>query len=232
MTWIEKGQPTPFDNQPIEGLWFLDGDQVAREFGNDWVKGQKLPLIHFPSEEVCDISLAADPKSIAIVHLFGEMDLPYGTDREGAFEQANSIAEEVGYLAQRVGENAIEIRSPYDGEHFKIVFDNEARHMVDVIPVHEEQPKPKVALFSLGRVVATPGALECLEANKQDPLELVARHVTGDWGDLDEEDVEENNRSVKEGYRILSAYKLAGCKVWIITEHDRSVTTLLLPEEY
>ncbi len=88
-------------------------------------------------------------------------------------------------------------------------------------------------LFPLGRVVATPGALDALERAEQQPSEFLDRHVTGDWGELDEEDKEENERSVQEGLRILSAYTTsAGDKIWIITEWDRSVTTLLLPSEY
>ncbi len=94
----------------------------------------------------------------------------------------------------------------------------------------EKRPKP---LFSLGQVVATPGALATLEATKQNPLELLARHVTGDWGDLCQEDKQENELSVERGYRILSAYVFGnGGKVWVITEADRSVTTILLPDEY
>lgn len=82
-------------------------------------------------------------------------------------------------------------------------------------------------------MVATPGALEILKAAQQDPLKLLSRHVTGDWGDLGEEDQQENELSVKEGFRVLSAYELpTGGKVWIITEADRSSTTILLPSEY
>ena len=89
------------------------------------------------------------------------------------------------------------------------------------------------ARFPLGQVVATPGALEALQAAQQDPLELLARHASGDWGDLDEEDKQENELSVKQGFRILSAYTLStDVKVWVITEADRSATTLLLPAEY
>lgn len=94
----------------------------------------------------------------------------------------------------------------------------------------EEQKKP---LFQLGKLVGTPGALDALVDADQDPAELLLRHVTGDWGDLDDEDKKENELSVKEGFRILSAYKLeTGSKVWVITEWDRSVTTILLPSEY
>ena len=89
------------------------------------------------------------------------------------------------------------------------------------------------AKFSLGQTLATPGALEALQAAGQDPSELLARHVVGDWGDLDEEDKQENELSLKQGFRLLSAYHLAtGVKIWVITESDRSATTILLPSEY
>lgn len=87
--------------------------------------------------------------------------------------------------------------------------------------------------FSLGQVVATPGALRALEISGESPLEFLRRHVTGDWGELDEDDRRENELSLREGFRLLSSYRLrSGEKLWIITEADRSVTTLLLPEEY
>jgi len=90
------------------------------------------------------------------------------------------------------------------------------------------------ALFSLGQVVATPGALSALGDEGIGSEALLKRHVTGDWGDLSEEDRRENELSLKEGFRILSAYRLprTGVKLWIITEADRSATTLLLPDEY
>ena len=87
--------------------------------------------------------------------------------------------------------------------------------------------------FALGQVVATPGALASMEEAGQNPLDLLMRHQSGDWGELDEEDKAENELSVREGFRILSAYVLSTkVKVWIITESDRSATTFLLPEEY
>lgn len=92
---------------------------------------------------------------------------------------------------------------------------------------------PMKPLFPLGQVVATPAALDALNIDGLLGLELLRRHVSGDWGDLCDEDREENVLSVKEGYRILSAYTLpTGVTVWIITEADRSATTILLPEEY
>ena len=88
-------------------------------------------------------------------------------------------------------------------------------------------------LFPLGRVVATPGALAALEAAGELPHGYLARHARGDWGDIPEEDARENERSVREGFRILSAYRTGlGTRLWVITEADRSSTCLLLPEEY
>lgn len=89
------------------------------------------------------------------------------------------------------------------------------------------------AKFSPGQVVATPAALEAFRASGESPLPYLERHLAGDWGELDENDVRENELSLQHGWRILSAYKLGtGVRVWIITEADRSVTTFLLPGEY
>ncbi|HTZ59919.1 MAG TPA: hypothetical protein VMB49_17545 [Acidobacteriaceae bacterium] len=91
----------------------------------------------------------------------------------------------------------------------------------------------KLARFPLGRVVATPGALQALEESGESPGVFLKRHLTGDWGEVDDHDRRENELSVIQGFRLLSAYTLSnGTKLWIITEADRSATTLLLPSEY
>ena len=92
----------------------------------------------------------------------------------------------------------------------------------------------KPLLFSLGKIVSTPGALDALARANQQPHDFLNRHAAGDWGaELSEEDKAENEYSLEHGFRILSSYKTAaGDKLWLITESDRSVTTLLLPEEY
>ena len=97
--------------------------------------------------------------------------------------------------------------------------------------------------FGLGRVVATPGALHLLAKTGTDAMALLMRHVTGDWGDICTEDAQENELSLTQGFRLMSVYALplsepaadtadSGKRLWLITEADRSVTTLLLPEEY
>ena len=90
------------------------------------------------------------------------------------------------------------------------------------------------ALFDLGAVVATPGALEVLTSAATSPAALLERHAGGDWGEVPPEDARENARSLKYGWRVLSSYPVGedGERVWIITEADRSSTCLLLPEDY
>jgi hypothetical protein len=88
-------------------------------------------------------------------------------------------------------------------------------------------------LFDLGQLVATPGALAALEKSGQSPMEFLSRHVTGDWGEIPEEDRKENQFSLEKGFRLMSSYRTtANDVVWVITESSRSHTTLLLPQEY
>jgi len=89
--------------------------------------------------------------------------------------------------------------------------------------------------FRLGQLVMTRGINDRVADDGEFAKfvwESLKRHAKGDWGDLCQEDKQENELSVKEGFRILSAYENKGRKVWIITEADRSATTVLFPEEY
>jgi hypothetical protein len=93
-------------------------------------------------------------------------------------------------------------------------------------------------MFHLGQLLATPGALRAIEESGQAPWEFLSRHLRGDWGEVCPEDWGLNDRALKDGGRVLSAYStLKGQKVWVITEAaddtgHRAATTLLLPEEY
>lgn len=93
-------------------------------------------------------------------------------------------------------------------------------------------------LFPLGRVVMTANLQAKLQKANPERWEaeligLISRHVAGDWGDLDEEDKRQNDLALGRGFRIISAYETGSrIKIWIITEADRSVTTVLLPEDY
>jgi hypothetical protein len=150
MSWYKKEQPTPFDNQPIDGLLFLDGDMLAWEFKQDWTKGQKYPVIVFPSSSKFEFALWASgsEESIGTVHLFGEMDLPLGGNtRDDAFEYAMYVSEMCGYMAEKVGDNQLEVWGHDIGEHLLITYDNEARRMVDVAFVREKKKPPKSPLL-------------------------------------------------------------------------------------
>ncbi|MDN7586624.1 hypothetical protein [Burkholderia seminalis] len=90
-------------------------------------------------------------------------------------------------------------------------------------------PSPR---FRLGQIVATRGVLKHLEHHGIQADPYLRRHVMGNWGDVPPEDAAANERAVEHGARILSSYEIVGKRVWLITEADRSVTTLLFPEEY
>lgn len=89
-----------------------------------------------------------------------------------------------------------------------------------------------VQKFHMGLIVITPGAAELLEGSGSDPSDFLSRHSRGDWGDIPEDDIPRNNQALIDETRIISAYKVGDEKIWIITEADRSSTTILLPEEY
>ena len=87
-------------------------------------------------------------------------------------------------------------------------------------------------LFALGQVVSTPNALAFAESHKINLLQLLNRHQTGDWGDLEDDDKEANEEALVNDTRIFSSYSIAKDKIWIITEADRSFTTFLMPSDY
>jgi hypothetical protein len=95
-------------------------------------------------------------------------------------------------------------------------------------------PKP----LNLGQIVATPAALEAIEASGQTAADFLRRHANKDWGDLGDEDKQLNDEALQDGSRILSAYRTSnGTKLWVITEAEddsgqRAATTILLPEQY
>jgi len=92
---------------------------------------------------------------------------------------------------------------------------------------------PNSLLFKMGQLLLTPGAMEALQVSGESPWSFLSRHVTGDWGEIPEEDKKENQFSLDRGFRLMSSYRTtANDVVWVITESSRSHTTLLLPSEY
>jgi len=105
----------------------------------------------------------------------------------------------------------------------------EAAKSPSPLPVGQDRTRP---LFSLGRIVATPGVLRHFEEHAINPYEYLGRHQCGDWGTVPPDDWKSNDEALVHGGRVLSAYMVKGTKIWAITEWDRSATTLLLPSEY
>ena len=141
MTWVEKGQVTAFDKgSPLTGLFYLDGDIVARLSRRDWTVGQKMPMLAFPSGEEFPLWESADPAAGGVVHLFGELDLPFKDTRERAFERVAYVAEQVGYRVQRVGENGLAVWGHGADERVLITYDPESGQMQDVVPLDDAEP--------------------------------------------------------------------------------------------
>jgi hypothetical protein len=101
----------------------------------------------------------------------------------------------------------------------------------------DDLPQHQRSLFPLGKTVATPAALSLLAWFEVSYARLLDRHVSGDWGVVDGDDAHENELALQEGFRLLSSYIVCDCatkncdehRVWVITEADRSATTILLP---
>jgi hypothetical protein len=105
--------------------------------------------------------------------------------------------------------------------------------MVMEIKTGEGRVSKGARLFSLGQIVATPGALQALETAGQLASHFLVKHALGDWGCLCDEDKAANDEALADDLRILSAYRLEdGTRIWIITEADRSSSCVLLPSEY
>ncbi len=98
------------------------------------------------------------------------------------------------------------------------------------------QSKPGHARFPLGKLAATPGALDLLDRYHVNLFDLLVRHASGDWGDVGAEDAHANEQALIHGNRLLSCYTLVpgapDTRVWLLSEQDRSATTAIMPSEY
>src|SRR5579863_9271673 len=103
MAWIEKGRSASFEHQPIDGLFFLDGDFLARKLNQPWTVDKKFPTVIFPSGVQCTVRESRDPTN-AIVHLFGDMDVLLRDTRDVALLGAASLER---YTIRPVGEDGI-----------------------------------------------------------------------------------------------------------------------------
>ena len=136
MPWQEKAQPTALDSTPIPGLYFLIGDLLAQHYQQDWTKGQKYPLIHYPSglQRELDVGTAGGET----VSVFGALKLPRQASRDEAFQSAAQFASKYDYTVGRRGQHELLIFHPHSGNGYTIKYDNRTRQLVDIrrIPNH------------------------------------------------------------------------------------------------
>src|SRR5262245_32441965 len=133
MAWLEKGISAAFEHQPISGLFFLDGDLIARyqeqDLPRDWAqafRGLKSPVIVFPSG--VEASVSSDEAAQILVCIHRQMRLPYDDDRESAYQRAATLAEDHQAVA-RVGDTGLTLRLDDPTQAILVTYDNQARHM-------------------------------------------------------------------------------------------------------
>lgn len=135
MSWIEKSQPTPFDNLPIPGFFLLDGDFLFMLTREAHYRDTKRPMIAFPSGSNRALWPGRQPEQSAEFYLFGEMALPVWSASDEAFQQAVRLAAAHGYGTARVGEHAFEVWDERDYDHFRVAYDPETGYVADAVPV-------------------------------------------------------------------------------------------------
>jgi len=133
MPWFRKEQPTPFDDQAIEGMAFLHGDVLSKLYRQDWIRGKKYPLITFPSGTKRELIDPQNPHpDTTHVHIFGIVDLPYQGTSDDALARIAALPEEAGVLAMRRDSRSIVIGNRYSGRSYQIQYDDEARQLLDL----------------------------------------------------------------------------------------------------
>ena len=130
MPWHEKNTIIPFDAEPPQGLYYLDGDLLAKRFNQDRTQGQKYSLITYPSGLQRELSLGPDNGSI--VNIFGALSLPRKTNRDEGFETALEFGSQFGYTVAKRGENGLMVFNPYTAHGYAISYDNRARTIADI----------------------------------------------------------------------------------------------------
>jgi hypothetical protein len=135
MGWVEKDQPTPFDEMPIPGLFLLDGDILFSLTRDAQYRGRKRPQIAFPSGSNRMLWPSQKQEQVAEFYLFGEMSLPVRASVDAAFEHAVHIAAEHGYGVARVGDQVLEVWDERDYDHFRVAYDSQTGYVADLVSV-------------------------------------------------------------------------------------------------
>lgn len=130
MPWYEREKPTPFDTTPIEGLFQFDGNQLARRYRQEWVSGQKYPVITFPSGLQRELWDSSDGGGI--LNIFGPCELKRTGNRDEGFKEATEFASEYGYGVAQRGDRELLVFHPHSGNGYLIDYDNQRRQIANV----------------------------------------------------------------------------------------------------
>jgi len=137
MSWERKDRPIPYDQQPISGLYFLDGDRVGAVYRQEWIRGHKYPLIQYPSGVERQLH---GEEGNEVIHIFGALDLPVRSTPDAAYERAQALTSEYDYRVKRHGESQLTITNSQSERSYHIVFDNQDRSISNIVldpPPHE-----------------------------------------------------------------------------------------------
>ncbi len=133
MAWHSKERPLSFDQQPINGFHYLHGDLMARRYQQEWLRGQKYPMIHFPSGIERELIEAKDKLGDPIIHISGAMQLPRRATRDEAYSEAMRIAEEHGeYQVRTAADDLILMINEMARRGYSLKYNNQAQELVNV----------------------------------------------------------------------------------------------------
>jgi hypothetical protein len=133
MAWHNKETPLSFDQNPIQGFQYLHGDLMARRYSQERLRGQKYPIIHFPSFLDRELAESDDKNAEPLIHIFGAMHLSRRNTRDEAFEAAMKVVDEYpDYFIRKLNNDILIVANTLAKRAYGIQFDNQARQMINV----------------------------------------------------------------------------------------------------
>jgi hypothetical protein len=133
MSWQSKETRLPFDQTPIEGFQYLHGDLMARQYKQERLRGQKYPIIHFPSQLDRELTQSEDENAEPHIHIFGAMHLSRKNTRDEAFEQAMKVVDEYpDYFIRKLNSDTLIVANTLANRAYGIHFDNEVQQIINV----------------------------------------------------------------------------------------------------
>jgi len=139
MPWHEKNYTTPFDTEPPQGLYFLDGDLLSKRYNQERTQGKKYPVIAYPSGLQRELWVGSD--NAGIINIFGALELPRKTTRDQGFEGAKEFASEYGYTLAKRGEHELLVFNPVTALGYALTYDNRAQTITNVKRMPSELPE-------------------------------------------------------------------------------------------